>query len=922
MLTMATIYVDGKEYDVNGSENLLQACLSLGLDIPYFCWHPALGSVGACRQCAVKQYQNADDTRGRLVMSCMTPATEGTYISIDDEEAKQFRESVVEWLMTNHPHDCPVCEEGGNCHLQDMTVMTGHNMRKYRFTKRTHINQDLGPFISHEMNRCIACYRCVRYYKDYADGTDLGVYGAHNYVYFGRTEDGTLESEFSGNLVEVCPTGVFTDKTHSERYNRKWDMQFAPGICQQCSIGCNTSPGERYGEIRRIENRYNGSVNHYFLCDRGRFGYGYVNRKDRPRQAVLNKNGVKQVISAIEAMQSGAQIINQAKKVIGIGSPRASVESNYALRALVGAENFYSGISAGEQRRLALMQNILQNGGIYTPTLREVEGYDAVLVLGEDLTQTGARMALSVRQAVKGKAREMAAAQKVADWQIAAIMNIGQHAKYPLFITNVDDTRLDDVAAFNYRAPVADQARFGFAIANMINGEAPAVNDLPADLKAKVETIAQALASAKKPLIISGSHSASEAMIQAAANVAFALKAKGANVGLSYLASHANSFGLAMMNAQPLDSALARIEANEADVAIVIENDLYRHSSVDAVNSALAKLSHLIVADHQQTDIMDKATLVLPAASFAEADGTLINQEGRAQRFFQVFDPTYYDKAIVMNESWRWMHSLQTEAQERDADWSQLDHVIADCVAAMPQFLGMVDAAPKASFRIRGQKLAREPHRYSGRTAMLANQSVHEPRQPQDIDSPFAFSMEGNNSPTAPRQQIPFAWAPGWNSPQAWNKFQAEVGGHLLFGDPGIRLFNSTEGKLAYFTEIPAAYQANEAQWVVAPYYHLFGSDEMSQRSEVIQERMPEPYIMLNTQDAASLGLSAGTKAEFSHAGQVFNLTVRLSNHLSTGQIGLPLGMPGIAPSMAGVSVNNLRRGAWWIGFLLKWWKY
>ncbi|MDN6018047.1 MAG: 2Fe-2S iron-sulfur cluster-binding protein, partial [Enterobacterales bacterium] len=235
---MATIHVDGKEYEVNGAENLLQACLSLGLDIPYFCWHPALGSVGACRQCAVKQYQNAEDTRGRLVMSCMTPAQDGTFISIDDAEAKTFRESVVEWLMTNHPHDCPVCEEGGNCHLQDMTVMTGHSFRRYRFTKRTHNNQELGPFISHEMNRCIACYRCVRYYKDYADGTDFGVYGAHDNVYFGRPESGTLESEFSGNLVEVCPTGVFTDKTHSERYNRKWDMQFAPSVCQQCSVGC------------------------------------------------------------------------------------------------------------------------------------------------------------------------------------------------------------------------------------------------------------------------------------------------------------------------------------------------------------------------------------------------------------------------------------------------------------------------------------------------------------------------------------------------------------------------------------------------------------------------------------------------------------------------------------------------------------
>ncbi len=131
---MATIHVDGKALEVDGADNLLQACLSLGLDIPYFCWHPALGSVGACRQCAVKQYTDENDTRGRIVMSCMTPATDNTWISIEDDESKAFRASVVEWLMTNHPHDCPVCEEGGHCHLQDKTVMTGHNERRYRFT--------------------------------------------------------------------------------------------------------------------------------------------------------------------------------------------------------------------------------------------------------------------------------------------------------------------------------------------------------------------------------------------------------------------------------------------------------------------------------------------------------------------------------------------------------------------------------------------------------------------------------------------------------------------------------------------------------------------------------------------------------------------------------------------------------------------
>ncbi|WLS80167.1 NADH-quinone oxidoreductase subunit NuoG [Erwinia pyri] len=907
---MATIHVDGKEYDVDGADNLLQACLSLGLDIPYFCWHPALGSVGACRQCAVKQFQNAEDTRGRLVMSCMTPASDGTFISIDDGEAKEFRESVVEWLMTNHPHDCPVCEEGGNCHLQDMTVMTGHSFRRYRFTKRTHRNQDLGPFISHEMNRCIACYRCVRYYKDYADGTDLGVYGAHDNVYFGRPEDGTLESEFSGNLVEVCPTGVFTDKTHSERYNRKWDMQYAPSICQQCSVGCNISPGERYGELRRIENRYNGSINHYFLCDRGRFGYGYVNLKDRPRQPMQRRGNDWIALNADQAMQGAADVLRQAKKVIGIGSPRASVESNFALRDLVGAENFSTGIPAAEQARLELMLKVLRDGGVHTPALREIESYDAVLVLGEDLTQVGARVALSVRQAVKGKSREMAAAQKVADWQIAAILNIGQNAKHPLFVTNVDKTRLDDIAAWTYCAPVEDQARLGFAIANALDETAPAVSGIDRALAGKIDVIVQALAGAKKPLIISGVHAGSEAMIQAAANVAKALKGRGSDVGITLLAGAANSVGLGMIGGHPLETALDELESGTADAVIVLENDLYRHAPKAKVDAALSNAANVIVIDHQRTATTDKAGLILSTASFAESDGTLVNQEGRAQRFFQVYDPSYYDDRIEMLESWRWLHSLSSTITSRQPDWTQLDHVIDACIAALPQLAGIKDAAPDASFRIRGQKLARSPIRSSGRTAIRANISVHEPRQPQDKDTMFAFSMEGNNQPSAARSQIPFAWAPGWNSPQAWNKFQDEVGGKLRNGDPGVRLFEAGDAQLGWFDVVPAAFAGESNSWRVAPYFHLFGSEEMSQRSAVIQQRMPEPYVMVNPADAAKLGVNAGSSVEFSCAGETLRLPVRFSGTLQAGQVGLPLGMPGIPPFLLGANIDKMQEAA------------
>ncbi|WP_417636659.1 molybdopterin-dependent oxidoreductase, partial [Citrobacter freundii] len=557
--------------------------------------------------------------------------------------------------------------------------------------------------------------------------------------------------------------------------------------------------------------------------------------------------------------------------------------------------------------RLQLALSVLRDGGIHTPALREIESYDAVLVLGEDVTQTGARVALAVRQAVKGKAREMAAAQKVADWQIAAILNIGQRAKHPLFVTNVDNTRLDDIAAWTYRAPVEDQARLGFAIAHALDNNAPAVDGIDRDLQNKIDVIVQALAGAKKPLIISGTNAGSAEVIQAAANVAKALKGRGADVGITMIARSVNSMGLGMIGGGSLDDALTELETGRADAVVVLENDLHRHASAARVDAALAKAPLVLVVDHQRTAIMENAHLVLSAASFAESDGTVINNEGRAQRFFQVYDPSYYDSNTVMLESWRWLHSLHSTVQSREVDWTQLDHVIDAVVEKLPQLAGIKDAAPDASFRIRGQKLAREPHRYSGRTAMRANISVHEPRQPQDKDTMFAFSMEGNNQPSAPRSQIPFAWAPGWNSPQAWNKFQDEVGGKLRHGDPGVRLIEASADGMDYFTTVPASFQAQDGQWRIAPYYHLFGSDEMSQRAPVFQTRMPQPYIKLNPADAAKLGVNAGTRVSFSYDGNTVTLPVEIAEGLTAGQVGLPMGMPGIAPVLAGARLEDLQ---------------
>ncbi|MGF6129987.1 NADH-quinone oxidoreductase subunit G [Pseudomonas frederiksbergensis] len=903
---MATIHVDGKELEVDGADNLLQACLSLGLDIPYFCWHPALGSVGACRQCAVKQYTDANDTRGRIVMSCMTPATDGSWISIEDEEAKVFRASVVEWLMTNHPHDCPVCEEGGHCHLQDMTVMTGHNERRYRFTKRTHQNQDLGPFIGHEMNRCIACYRCVRFYKDYAGGTDLGVFGAHDNVYFGRVEDGTLESEFSGNLTEVCPTGVFTDKTHSERYNRKWDMQFSPSICHGCSSGCNISPGERYGELRRIENRFNGSVNQYFLCDRGRFGYGYVNREDRPRQPLL-ANGAK--LSLDEALDKAADLL-RGRNIVGIGSPRASLESNFALRELVGAEHFYSGIEAAELERIRLVMQVLKDSPLPIPNMRDIEDHDAIFVLGEDLTQTAARMALSLRQSVKGKAEDMADAMRVQPWLDAAVKNIGQKELNPLFIASLAETKLDDIAEECVHAAPDDLARIGFAVAHALDASAPAVEGLDTEALELAKRIADALLAAKRPLIIAGTSLGSKALIEAAANIAKALKLREKNGSISLIVPEANSLGLAMLGGNSVDDALQAVIDGKADAIVVLENDLYTRTDKAKVDAALNAAKVVIVADHQKTATSDRAHLVLPAASFAEGDGTLVSQEGRAQRFFQVFDPKYMDASILVHEGWRWLHALRATLLNQPIDWTQLDHVTAAVASSTPQLARIVDAAPSAAFRIKGMKLAREPLRYSGRTAMRADISVHEPRTPQDNDTAFNFSMEGYSGSVEPRQQVPFAWSPGWNSPQAWNKFQDEVGGHIRAGDPGTRLIESTGDSLNWFASVPRAFNPAPGTWQVVPFFHLLGSEENSSKAAPVLERIPAAYVALAKSEADRLGVNDGTLLSVNVDGQTLRLPLRINEELGAGLVALPAGIAGIPAAIFGKTVDGLQEAA------------
>ena len=469
-----------------------------------------------------------------------------------------------------------------------------------------------------------------------------------------------------------------------------------------------------------------------------------------------------------------------------------------------------------------------------------------MLVLGEDVTNSAPLMALSLRQSVRQRSFENAQKLQIPLWLDDAVREAVQDRKSPLFIAAPGATRLDDIATQTYRAAPDDIARLGFAVAHEIDPAAPEVPGLPEEMRELARAVAGALTSAKRPLVVSGSSCRSKSVIESAANVAKALCASGHPAGLSLIAPECNSFGLALMGARPMSEAFAMTGKGEAATLIILENDLYRRLPAKLVDGFLGSAAQVVVLDHLANGTTAKATLLLPAATFAESDGTLVSNEGRAQRFFPVFaHPGFGERDEPHGdgrESWRWLG---------DPAWSSLDDVLATLQEEIPQLAPAAKAAPLSKFRIAGAKIPREPHRYSGLTSMRANISVVEPKPPADPDSALAFSMEGA-SVQPPSALQPFFWSPGWNSIQSVNKFQSEIGDALRGGDAGIRLFEPSPGG-AYFTAVPPAFARRDAEWLIVPIEHIFGSEELSLQAPAVAELAPGPYLALNAADAASL---------------------------------------------------------------------
>lgn len=865
---MTVIIIDNKSYTANPDHNLLEAALAAGIDVPYFCWHPAMGSVGSCRQCAVQQFANPDDQKGRMVMACMTPVKDGTRFSVDHPGCRDFRKSVIEWLMINHPHDCPVCDEGGECHLQDMTVMTGHNYRRNRFAKRTFLNQNLGPFINHEMNRCITCYRCVRYYKDVAGGDDLSAFASSGRVYFGRFEEGTLQNPFSGNLVEVCPTGVFTDKVYHQHYTRKWDLETAPSICQLCSLGCNISPGARSQVLRRVQNRFHHDINGFFICDKGRFGHEFVNAQERI-VAPLVKGAPGITLS--EAKEKLTSLVKKGG-AIGIGSPRASLEANWALKQLVGPDNFYDGINPKEAESSRTITSLLMNKTLTPASLKDIRESDCIVVLGEDITNTAPMMALSIRQAhmaLQGQTAHHAV--DVAKWHDAAIKNCAGTQVMPLFVATPYETDLDSIAQKTIRLDPDDVLE---TIKSLIQACGSTSNELT-HTNAWINEAAAALKQAKNPIIISGTSLYDENLIKMAYNLAVSVP----HSKLALVVPECNTVGLLMLKPKPLAQAIERITTQPIDTAIVLENDLVWRLGEKQFTQLEKGVKNLVVLDCLHTETVKSATMVVPVSSFAESTGSLISSEGRLQRYFSVFKNQH-----DLESSFHVLNSCIGPVR-----CDTIDDATAFLAADLNIPASAFDQLFHASLKLLGKGIPRQMPKATGRTALTTHLSMHEQKPAFDRDSPLVYSMEGA------RKKIPLPLIanysePGWNSLQSAYKKDLGIL-HPAHDKPGgVRLFEKSGTPAPVQVHYERGAKSIFPEVLVIPGFNLFANTEHARFAKAVALRVPLVEALISKTDAEKHQLPDNIKVVLETITSKFALTAKAAD-IPAGTVVLPFGV-------------------------------
>jgi len=611
---------------------VLEAAESVGIEIPTLCYHEKLVPLGGCRLCLVE----IEKVRG-LQPACTTRVREGMVVHTNTPEVVKTRKGMIEFLLTNHPLDCPVCDKGGECTLQDWAFKYGATESRFIEEKRHKRKAyPLSPLIVKDEERCILCRRCVRFLEEWADEPQLDYFerGCHTRV---DTFPGyAFNSVFSGNTVDICPVGALTSRVFRFQA-RSWELEQTPSVCPYCGVGCNITLDVKMNRLRRIVARENADVNDQWLCDKGRFGHAFVHSPNRLTTPLVRKNDKLEPATWEEALRLISQRLGEIivesgpGRVGGIGSTRATNEANYLfqrfMRAVVGTNN---------------VDHIgrLPDGARPLPSLAEIMQADAILLLGVDPAEEAPIVELFIRRAVLtrgtkvivGNPRRIALNRYACPWLA--------------YRPGTEMVLLDELV----RRKTSNVKR-----------ETSEVEEVTGVSSEALRQAADILAQAERVLIICGPASNIQypiSNIQSLANSA----------GPYYLAEDCNSLGALEMGVAPHllpgrqsvtdGEVLKRFSARwladlPSETGLSVDEmleaategnlkALYVMKSGPATlmgREVLEKLDFLVVQDLFLTETAQLADVVLPAASFAETEGTFTNLAGRVQRVREALRP-------------------------------------------------------------------------------------------------------------------------------------------------------------------------------------------------------------------------------------------------------------------------------------------
>ncbi|MBL0172431.1 MAG: (2Fe-2S)-binding protein [Gemmatimonadaceae bacterium] len=395
---MISLTIEGRPVTVPEGLSILEAAKSAGVVVPHYCYHPGLPVAGVCRMCLVEV-----EKLPKLAPACATSVMEGQVVHVHSPKALEARKGVLEFLLINHPLDCPICDQAGECELQDYTFAEGRADSRYRESKRFNPVEDFGGDVLYVPNRCILCTRCVRFMTDVAHEPVLNVSERGDRAFIGKADGHDLTNSWAGNVVDLCPVGALLSKDFLNKA-RAWELDRAPTICTGCSQGCNAVAETRDNVLVRLKPRSNDQVNHFYLCETGRLGYRAFNRRDRVDQPLVRHDGALRVADWEAAVATAARVIG-SRRLMVLASPNLSNESLFLLarlRAVLpgdgvfrveqGAEVPLPGVAdlALRAERAANATGARLLGFTDAVSLSDVlEHGDALLIVGDDLEGVG-----------------------------------------------------------------------------------------------------------------------------------------------------------------------------------------------------------------------------------------------------------------------------------------------------------------------------------------------------------------------------------------------------------------------------------------------------------------------------------------------------------------------------------------------------